>query len=139
MSGELVPLVMLPRYTVFAGKLGTVGTANVGYTTIAMDVTEFQKAILNVWRNAVMKVASGDSPSFAIYFEESTDQVAWMACSVAASSGSGPNWDPGDNTEVQYVATLTKRWFRVRVVLDSTGVGAAVTCWAVGFLEQRIR
>lgn len=130
MAGELVPVVMLPRYTVFAGKFIS-SDAGGGYTTIAMDVTEYQNAIINVWRNALLPNAGG--ATFKVIFEESTDQVSWSEC---ATSPSGQ--DPGVKTEVQYTAALTRRWFRVRIELGGNN-DAAVTCWAVGFLEQRLR
>jgi len=118
MAGNLTPLVMLPRYTTFAG-------ANT-FVTVGMDVTDFEKAILNCWRGAL--IGSG-GPTFAISFEESTDQDTWTTCTNGTAS------DPGAATEAQYSPTLAKRWFRVKVVL--TGTNPAVTCWAVGFLEQR--
>ena len=120
MSGELVPLVLLPRYTTFTGA----GT----FTTIAMDVTEYQSAIINAWRGVLNGTGS---PTFTISFEESTDQVSWTTC----TDGSGG--DPTQNTEAQYTPTLKKRWFRAKVVLTGTEP-VAVTCWAVGFLELRI-
>ena len=124
MAGELVPLVMIPRFTTYAAT----GT----YSTIAMDVTEYQNAILNVWRGTA--VGGGGSP-YAIKFEESTDQVSWSVCSVTPSGG--PNYDPGADSEAQYVAALKKRWFRVSVILGASG--PVVMSWAVGFLEQRER
>ena len=130
MAGELVPLVMLPRYTVLAGEQD--------FTTIAMDVTEYQNAILNVWRGFVHPVAAGpvDGGTFEIRFEESTDQVAWSECTVTATAG--PPWDPTANNEAQFTAALRKRWFRIRVTLGSND-DAYVSTWAVGFLEQRER
>jgi hypothetical protein len=91
-----------------------------------MDVTDFEKAILNVWRGAMIGSAS---PTFAISFEESTDQDTWTTCT------NGTGGDPGANTEAQYSPTLAKRWFRVKIIVGGTNPG--VTCWAVGFLEQR--
>jgi hypothetical protein len=120
MAGELVPLVMIPRFTTYAG----VGT----YSTIAMEVTEYQSAILNVWRGPAVG-------TWGIRFEESTDGVGWADCTVTPSGT--PPYDPTENTEIQYVATLRKRWFRVSAVL--AGTNPVATCWAVGFLEQRER
>lgn len=117
MSGVFVPLVMLPRYTSFVGAGD--------FTTIGMDVSDYSAAYLNCWRGAML----GTSPTFAISFEESTDQVTWSTC----TNGSGG--DPTQNTEVQYTPTLKKRWFRVKVSLG--GTNPAVTCWAMGFLEKR--
>ena len=121
MAGELAPLVMLPRYSVYSGEST--------FTTIAMDVTDYQTAILNVWRGKLVT-----NTTFAVTAEESTDQVTWSTCAgtnVAA-------YDPGQETEGQMSATLKKRWFRLKAVLaQSTGNYPLATCWAVGFLEQR--
>ncbi len=118
MAGELVPLVMIPRYTTFAGAET--------YRTIWMDVTAYSAVILNVWRAPLV----GGSPTFAIGFEESTDQVIPSDCTVTPASTP----DPGASDETQYVVTLKKRWFRVTVTLNAQTVA---TCWAVGFLEER--
>ena len=117
MAGQLVPLVLMPRFSAYVGA----GT----YVTVGMDVSDYEKAIVNVWRG----VLTGSSPTFAISFEESTDQDTWAMC----TGGSGG--DPGATTEVQYTPTLGKRWFRVKLVLGGTSPG--VTCWAVGFLQDR--
>jgi len=118
MAGELVPLVLLPRYTTYAG--------DTQFTTIAMDVTEFQNAILNCFRGDLI----GTAPTIGLTFQESTDQVTWSTC-----SGTTPAWDPGP-TEDQVTAALTKRWFRVIVQLG--GIDNIATCWIVGFLEERL-
>jgi hypothetical protein len=120
MAGELVPLVMMPRYSVYSGETT--------FTTIAMDVTDYQTAILNLWRGKLVT-----NTTLLISAEESTDQVTWATCT------GGTGVDPGVETEVQMTATLKKRWFRLKLVL---GVSAGspypvATCWAVGYLEQR--
>lgn len=121
MAGELTPLVMLPRFTTLAGAAT--------FTTIAMDVTDYQTAILNFWRGKMVA-----NTTFAVTCEESTDQETWTTCAGTNCSG----FDPGELTEDQASATLKKRWFRLKVVLAGTG-GAypEATCWAVGFLEDR--
>ena len=120
MAGQQTPLVLLPRYTTYAGAST--------FLTLAMDVTEYSSASVNVWRG---KLLGTDTPTVAFSLEESSDQVNWTAC-----AGSGvTDFDPGQEDEEQRVATLGKRWFRLKVVLG--GTTPAVTCWAVGFLEQR--
>ena len=42
---------------------------------------------------------------------------------------------PNENVETQYNAVLTKRWFRITVQLGNAD--NTLSCWAVGFLEQR--
>lgn len=122
MAGELVPLVMLPRYTTYAGE-------DYEFRTIAMDVTQYQNAIVNVWRGPF--VASAGSPEFQVTFEESTDQVTWSTCTgtTAATAVS-------EDSETQFTAQLKKRWFRMKVKLTG-GTNPVATCWAVGFLEER--
>jgi hypothetical protein len=90
-----------------------------------MDVTAYVSATLNAWRSALV----GTTPTFALAFEESTDQVTWTACSVSPSQP-----DP-TSTETQYSVTLKKRWFRVKVTLG--GTAPVATCWCVGFFEER--
>ena len=118
MAGELVPLVLLPRYSSY------VGASN--FTTIGMEVSDYSAAIVSVWRGKL----TGTGPTFGITFEESTDQQNWTTC-----TGTTPNADPGQELEAQYTATLSKRWFRAKVTLG--GTGPAGTCWALGFLEMR--
>lgn len=118
MAGELVPLVLLPRYTTYAG------TGN--FTTIGMDVTEYDSAIINMWRGP----AVGTGVTFGATFEESTDQDNWTTCGNTTA-----NSDPGASTEAQYKPTLTKRWFRVKVAV--AGAGPVVSCWAIGHLVMR--
>ena len=43
MAGELVPLVLLPRYSTFSGAHS--------FTTIGMEVSDYSSAIVNVWRS----------------------------------------------------------------------------------------
>jgi len=126
MAGVLVPLVLLPRFT----TLGDSGTQE--FTTIALEVTPYEAAILNAWRGNFVSTAG--SPVFKIYFEESTDGTAWSICGGTSATGEVL----AAATETQYTATLTKQWFRIRVKIES-GTNMAVTCWAVGFLEERQR
>jgi hypothetical protein len=118
MAGELVPLVLIPRYSCYSGADS--------YVTIGMDVTPYQNAIVNVWRNAVIGTA-GD-PDFNL--EESSDQVTWSTC-----AGTTADFTPSAGTETQYTAQLKKRWFRIRI--DLANADNVMTCYAVGFLEER--
>ena len=132
MAGKSVPLVMLPRYSTFAGL--TAATPYPGFKTVAMDVSDYQSAVLNVWRGRLV-LGVGITTTFALTAEESTDQETWSTCAGTNCS----SFDPGPDTEGQVTATLKKRWFRVRVALALTQGSAfpQITCWAVGFLEQR--
>ena len=124
MAGELVPLVLIPRYTTYCGGNAT------EFVTIGMDVTQYQKAILQVWRGAI----AGTSPDFNLSCQESSDQVNWTACAGTNVT----DYDPTADTEGQAEATITKRWFRVKLTLSATETDNVVTCWVVGFLEERL-
>jgi hypothetical protein len=113
---------MVPRYTTYAGNLSA------GFTTVGMDVTQYQKAIINFWRGEL--IASGGSPAFKVTCQESTDQNSWSVC-----GGTSEDTAVNEDAETQFNATLTKRWFRVRVKVE--GTDPVVSCWAVGFLEDR--
>ena len=134
MAGELVPLVLLPRYTTYAG-VPTLpsGTTLTYFSTIAMDVTQYETAIVNFWRGKIIGTAG--TPAFSVAFEESTDQVSWTDCD-GSPDGSTIAY-PDENVEIQYTLTLKKRWFRVIVQLGNSN--NVVSCWAVGFLEERLR
>ena len=119
MAGTLVPAVMIPRYTAYSGATA--------FRTIGMDVTEYQTAILNVWRGQIL---GGGSTSFLVNCEESTDQNIWSIC-----SGTTEDDTVTEDQEKQFTATLKKRWFRLRI--ETTGTAPVVSCWAVGFLEDR--
>jgi hypothetical protein len=118
MAGVLVPLVLMPRYSTYCGASGQT------FETIAMDVTEYEKAIVSFWRTA-----GKDLSTITPDFEESMDQLLWSSCS------GGPFTDPGATTEGQFQPELTKRWFRMKLTL--TGTSPVVTCWCLGFLMQR--
>jgi hypothetical protein len=119
MAGELVPLVLLPRFTTLAGEQDLY--------TVAMDVTAFEKALVNVWRGAML----GTTPEFRVTFQESTDQFNWFTCGNTTA-----NYQVTASTETQFQPEFTKRWFRLKVTLVDSG--AVATCWAVGFLEERL-
>jgi len=120
MPGELTPLVLLPRYTTYAGASE--------FVTIAMDVTEYSSALVNCWRGKLL----GDSPTFLMVFEESSDQVNWTACDEMDP------FDPTEEHEVQKAPSFTKRWFRIKVTLGGALASPVATCWAVGFLVGRL-
>jgi len=126
MSDDLVPLVMLPRFTTYAGR----ASPSQYFATIGMDLTEYDQAVINMWRG---NVVGSITPGFAVWFEESTDQDNWTVCTGAPGGAAG--CDPGQNTEQQYTLAIRKRWFRMRVQLG--GADNVVTCWAVGYLHLR--
>jgi hypothetical protein len=118
MAGVQTPLVLVPRYTTYCGVPV--------YSTIAMDVTAYENAIVNIFRSAMIGTAG--NPLFNL--QESTDQVTWSTC-----GGTSLNFNPTAGSETQYTAALTKRWFRITVTLPNAD--NLLTCYAVGFLEER--
>ena len=123
MAGQQVPLVMLPRFTTFAGRHE--------YTTVPIDVSEFSKAVLTCWRGPGQLGDGGVS----LNCQESSDQNTWVAC-----SGTNVSFDPGSGMEGVAIATLKRRWFRMKVILNASAPfqdSMCVTCWAVGNLVRR--
>ena len=118
MAGQLIPVVLMPRFTCLSGADT--------FRTIAMDVTPYSSGLLSVWRSPLL----GSSPTFAFLFEESSDQVTWTACTISPSET-----DPGADDETQYTVTLKKRWLRVAITLG--GGSPVATLWIAGFLEER--
>jgi hypothetical protein len=118
MAGMQVPLVLVPRYSSYTGADT--------FTTLGIDVTDYSRASVCVWRSPLI----GSSPTFALTFEESMDQNSWTTC-----SGTSAGVDPGADTETMYSPTLAKRWFRLKLVLG--GTSPVATCWVIGYLEQR--
>lgn len=121
MAGQLVPLVLHPRFTALSGADT--------YTTVGMDVSQFSSALVNVWRTPL----NGTSPTWTMSFEESTDQGTWSTCTSSPTPAVN---EPSADTETLYTVTLNKRWFRIKIVLGGTQPSG--TCWAVGFLEERL-
>jgi hypothetical protein len=119
MAGELVPLIMFKKFTTLSGEAD--------FSTAGMEVSQYTQAILGAWRGKLLGTAT---PTFGFTVEESTDQLSWTEC-----SGTNTSEDPGEETEMQIVATLSKRWFRLTASL--TGTDPSVTCWALGFFEKR--
>ena len=118
MKGELVPVVLVPRYTGYVGS----GT----YTTMPLNVEAFAKGTITLWRG---RLPGTGSPTFTAYFEDSHDGVEWTPFDAGGE-------DPGADASAIVRFDLVRRWLRVRVVLTGSGTGAS--CWAVGMLERRV-
>jgi hypothetical protein len=120
MMGEMVPFVMLPRYSSFVGP----GT----YATAPVDVEAFTGGEVVFWRGPL--VGGGTSP-FTTYFECSHDALTWTTAAPSVNTA---------NTESTFPLPFSKRWFRVRVVLvgDPTDGLVGISLWLVGTVERRI-
>lgn len=122
MVGELVPLVLIPRFTSYFGTTE--------YATVPLDLSAFAGGGVTLWRGKMI----GSGTGFAMYTENSHDCVKWFGYPLAA--GVPVPWQPGADSSMDVGLDLSRRWFRVRIVL--TGTGPAVTCWCAGMLEYRI-
>lgn len=130
MAGVQVPLVLLPRYTTYAGV--TTSSDPAFFTTVGMDVTPYSSATVSVWRGPLL---GGGSPTITVAFEESMDQANWTEITPSTITPSGADMSPDENVETTYKLPFQKRWLRMRISL--TGTAPVVSCWAVGFLEER--
>ena len=122
MIGELVPVVMLPRFTSYLGE----GT----YTTVPLDVSDYEGASLEFWRGKLRSPASG---TFNAYFEEASEPTMpndrWTQLASYSTA----------DASVLVPLVFTKKFFRIRIELtDATNHGVGITCWAAGSLQKRI-
>lgn len=113
MSGRQHPLVLVPRFTTYAGPGD--------FTTSPVDVSRFLDGMIHMWRSALV----GTSPSLLFHFEESTDQEVW---SQVASL------DPGAGTEATLPLLFTRPLLRARV--EIFGGDTVATCYAHGYLLE---
>jgi hypothetical protein len=121
MKGELVPVVMLPRFTSYLGE-GSFATA-------PMPVEAYQNIVVTFWRGPLV---GGDATTpFEAFFEVSHDAYEWEVVE-------GPIDDV--NTSGKFDVELTKRWFRVRIELlgDANGV-VGLSMWMAGVLQRTVR
>ncbi len=126
MEGELVPLVLIPRFTSYL-----CGTAR-EFVSVQLDVAEFQNALVSLWRGPLLGSGEPGEPTFTAYMETSQDGTVWTV-TPPLSSGH----DPGANgTLALNVGFPHLKFLRIRIKL--TGTGPAVTCWCTGFLQYRI-
>ena len=117
LDGQLVPVVLYPRFTTFVGE-------GVPFRTFPLDVAAYEGAQLSFWRGPML----GDmSPILKFFLEESQTQDKWTILGSAV--------EPGEAVETLVDVTFTRKWFRVTAEI-SLGPGY-VTCWGQGFLVKR--
>jgi hypothetical protein len=121
MRGEIVPAVMLPRFTTYVGE----GS----YTTPPMAVEAYSEGIFTFWRGPLVGGAALDP--FKAYLEVSHDANVWAVMGSAITV-------PDTSSKVQ--TPFPRRWFRVRVDLlgDANGV-VGITMWMAGVMERTVR
>ena len=121
MAGEYVPLVLVPRFTSYLGRMS--------FTTVALDVSAYGRVVVTAWRGPLV----GDpaqGASCVMEFQCSDDAQTWKQL-----PGTSPLLDSGHDT---VSASLRHRYLRVKVTLDKTpDPEVAITCWVVGHLELR--
>lgn len=117
LTGEIVPIVLIPRFSTFAGA----GTA---YPGIAIDVTDYDSGTVRAWRGPILGTSS---PGLSLVIEHSSDGLNWSQL-VAPSLASV--------TTVEVTLTLTRRFLRITATLS--GTNPAVTLWCSGQLRKRV-
>jgi hypothetical protein len=123
MAGELVPLVMVPRFTTYVG--GAV------FTTVALDVSAFGIVRLATWMGPLIGDTASGAALTSAHLQQSEDGDEWDMLLPMIN---------GTDRHELIMAPLTKRFMRARVELaaDTSDV-VAVTCWSTGYLERRER
>src|SRR5688572_18319562 len=111
-------LVFLPRYTTLVGAAE--------FTTAPLDVSGQAGTQFQVWRGPIR--ASGGSPAFTLYLEESLDAATW-----ALGPSTPQAFTIAENATVFFAYSFRLRWFRLRVVV--AGTNPMVSCWAEGILR----
>jgi len=117
MAGRNVPIVLIPRFTTYAGATS--------FITAAIPVSPYSALNFDFWHGPVI----GTFGSIILALQESNDGSRWDDC-----TGSVPGIAPAEG-EVPVSVTITKAWLRLVVALAGTDM--AVTCWAEGFFERR--
>ena len=121
MIGELVPVVMLPRFTSYVGP-GTFATAPLG-------VEAFSGGEVTFWRGPL--VGGAATSPFTAYLEESHDALVWTLAFPTAVTQV--------NRSDSCAMPFTKRWFRVRVVLAANASGVVgISLWMAGAFVRRV-
>lgn len=119
LEGELIPLVMIPRYTTYTGADT--------FVTAPLEVSAYDTAILSFWTSDL----AGDDTTCEAALEESHDAYSWDQIGSPLA---------GDHPAVVNTRDLTKRWMRMRITLTAGNTDAfvAISCWAVGSLQKRL-
>ena len=123
MAGELVPLVMIPRYTSYVGA----GE----YSTAPMEVSAYSTVYLGVWVGFLRgSDATPTAATLSIILEGSQDADTWTDFNIAPAIASGYS---------VIEMGLYRKWFRMKATLTGNSAinDCAVTCWAVGSFERR--
>jgi hypothetical protein len=121
MMGELVPVVMLPRFTSYLGE----GS----YATVPMPVEAYQNICVTFWRGPLV---GGDATTpFEAFFEVSHDAYTWESIHAPIDTV---------DTSDKLAMPLTKRWFRVRIELLADGNGVVgLSMWMAGVFQRTVR
>jgi hypothetical protein len=118
--GPLVAVTLLPRFSSFVG--------DGEFATAPLDVEAFESLTVTFWRGPL--VGGAVSSPFATHFEQSHDALNWTAASGTITTA---------NAVSNLSMPFTKRWFRVRVVLDADLNGVvAISMWLTGALRRRV-
>lgn len=122
MIGQLTPLILVPRFSSYMGAAD--------FVSAPVDVTAYSDAYVTVWRGLLV----GSSPAFQFYVQTSTDAITWTDFDLRP--GIAPWVDPGFDTALAISFPCMYRWIRAKVRLE--GTSPAVTCWASGFVQNRV-
>ncbi len=124
MTGERVPIVLVPRFT------GLVGAQD--FATVPVDVTPYTGGNITIWRGPLI----GTSPTFTLFFEVSSDAQTWIKVPLTSEGQAGYSPASGDAGALTIGVPFLRKWFRARIEL--AGTEPAVSCWCAGNVDFRV-
>lgn len=125
MTGERVPIVLVPRFT------GLVGDQD--FATVPIDVTPYTGGNITIWRGPLIGTSS---PTFTLFFEVSSDAQTWIKVPLSSEGQAGYSPTAGDAGALTVGVPLLRKWFRARIELR--GGDPAVSCWCAGNVDFRV-
>jgi len=109
MQGTMVPVVLIPRFTTYAGEAD--------YESAPVDVTAFDRLVVEY---SCTPVTGGGTVTCE--FQDSHDATTWFTLDSRTATG-----------DVR--VDLSRRWLRVVV---RVGPSQGLTCWCSGQLRRRV-
>ncbi|MFN0006712.1 MAG: hypothetical protein ACKVXR_02300 [Planctomycetota bacterium] len=131
-SGERIPIVFYPRYSVLTASPSAPATStSTTYYTTPMDMLGFSAFSITAFRSTITGGAIAIATDWT--FEESSDLNSWDPTSSAFDPGTSGN--PNVGGETQRNEPIVRRYVRLKIVITSAA-DASMTLFAIGWAER---